>query len=125
MASENIYQGFVIPVTGPCYTVDIHNDDSLRELQELVGGYIEAVPVPDFIPDAMNGTCYVNEDGIAQGLEPNMRATDFMVPGVGLMWGDYIKGNMVLFGYDPMTGENADVPESMIARARLIEQEAG
>lgn len=118
-------KGFVIPVEGRCFELEVPDEESLRVLQKAVGGYIEAVGVPGFIPDAEYGTVYVNEEGKLHGLEPNMRATDFMVPGVGLWAGDYIAGNMVLLGFDPYTGENADVPESMVKRARLIEEEAG
>jgi hypothetical protein len=54
-----------------------------------------------------------------------MRATDFMVPGVGLHYGDYIAGPLVLAGFDPETGDNAsEVPDGVERRARLIEREA-
>jgi hypothetical protein len=121
-------KAFLIPVTGPCREVvidDGDDGDSLGQLQALVGGYIEPIGVPDFIPGAEYGTAYINEEGKIFGLEPNMRATDFMVPGIGLSPRDYIVGNMVLLGYNPHTGENADVPEGMVKRAKLIEEEAG
>jgi hypothetical protein len=58
-------------------------------------------------------------------LEPNMRATDFLVPGVGLFPGDYVAGPLLLVGFDPASGEHEDVPEGVEKRLRLIEREAG
>lgn len=116
----------VIPVEGPIEQHTLpEGGDSLTFLQGLVGGWIEAVPVPSFVTGADEASAYVNEEGKLEGLGPNMRATDFMVPGVGLHWGDYIAGPFVLAGFDPETGENApDVPDGVERRARLIEREA-
>jgi hypothetical protein len=119
----------VVPVAGPLVEVELVPDAgsgraTLTQLQELVGGMIEALPLPDFIAGADAATAYVNEEGKLVGLEPNMRATDFMVPGVGLFWNDYIAGPFVLCGFDPRTGEHAELPAPVAARARLIEQEA-
>jgi hypothetical protein len=113
----------IIPVEGPIEDRQI--DGQLDDLQALVGGYIEAVALPDFITGADQATAYVNEEGKLDGLAPNFRATDFMVPGVGLMWGDYIAGPMVLAGFDPETGEHtADIPPAVVRRAHQIAQEA-
>lgn len=119
-------RGFIVPVEGECRYVDLGGPlvSTLSQLQELVGGWIEPVTIPSFIPDAERGTGYVNEEGKIRGLPVNWRATDFMVPGVGLMPRDYIAGDFVLLGLDPRTGENADVPDSLVKRARLIESEA-
>ena len=116
----------VIPEAGPLVTVDLGSDPGLEELQGLVGGMIEALPLPGFIAGAAAATAYINEEGkFDPDCGPNMRATDFMVPGVGLFWGDYIAGPFVLLGFDPSTGTHRELPEGVIARARLIEQEAG
>lgn len=118
-------KAFVIPVEGPCYETDIpEGDGSLAALQELVGGWIEAVNIPEFIEGSETGTAYINEEGKLTDLPFNGRATDFMVPGVGIFFGDYIAGTMVLFGIDYETGENAPVPDGMVRRAKLIENEA-
>src|SRR5215472_11237534 len=80
MTAENIWQAFVIPMEGPCYTVDIHEDTSLRELQNIVGGYIEAIPLPDFIEGSERGSFFINEDGkYDPDCKLNKRATDFIV----------------------------------------------
>lgn len=117
----------VIPVEGPVYEVELQNNDnsSLDVLQKAVGGHIEAVPVPHFVKDSDKATAYVNEEGkFDPDCKPNMRATDFMVPGVGIHFGDYIAGSMVLAGFDWRTGGHADLPQPVIDRARLIESEA-
>jgi hypothetical protein len=118
----------VIPSQDPIYEIElVPSDDetSLDQLQNLVGGSIEAVPLPDFIGDAHLATAYVNEDGkYTPDCAPNMRATDFMVPGAGLFYGDYIAGTMVVTGFDLDTGEHADIPEAAERRIRKIEREA-
>lgn len=113
----------LIPVEGPLQEVEL--DDTLEQLQEIVGGNIQDVPVPSFLPSAEEATAYVNEDGkYLESCEPNMRATDFMVPGVGIFYGDYIAGPMLLCGFNPGTGEHVQLPKDIIERARLIEREA-
>lgn len=119
----------LIPVEGPLQTIELVPDSnaSLDQLQTLVGGNIEAVPLPEFLgTDGYHATAYVNEEGkYDPDCGPNMRATDFFAPGVGLFAGDYIAGPLLLCGFDPETGEHAELPQSVIDRARLIEEEAG
>jgi hypothetical protein len=87
----------LIPAEGPLQEITLGLDSSTGEhvstldhLQTLVGGCIEAVPLPDFIPGADRVIAYVNEEGkFDPACQPNMRATDFMVPGVGLFFGTY------------------------------------
>ena len=118
-------KALLIPVEGPLVELDLPAENRLEELQRLVGGYIEAVPVPYFVNGFDRATSYVNEEGKYIGLPANMRATDFMVPGVGIGFGDVIAGPMLLCGFDPATGDTADVPAGVVRRARLIESEAG
>jgi hypothetical protein len=116
-------EALVIPVLGPVQPVTL--DDTLEQLQGIVGGLIQALPVPDFICPGGRATVYVNEDGKADpNCAPNFRATDFLVPGVGLFWGDYIAGPMIVAGFDPRTGNHAPLPETVEQRVRLIEQES-
>lgn len=112
----------VIPVEGPIREIEL--DGTLEQLQSAVGGLIQALPLPQFADPDDRATAYVNEEGKLTGWEPNMRATDFMVPGVGLFFGDYIAGPMVLCGFDPRRGEHAELPKAVVNRARLIEREA-
>lgn len=122
------HRALVIPVVGPVWELMIPDDDvdaSLAALQDAVGGTIQAVPVPRFVAMADRATVYCNDDGKGLGLPFNGRATDFMVPGAHLMWGDYIAGALVVAGFDPATGEHDVLPEPVEARVRLIEREAG
>lgn len=120
-------RALLVPVEGPVVELVIPASDdgaSLRVLQEAVGGYIEALPLPEFIEGADRATCYINEEGKLERLPFNGRATDFFVPGVGLFFGDYIAGPLVIVGFDPETGSHRDVPASVERRIRLIEREA-
>ena len=115
----------VVPVEGPITEIELDPDASnLKTLQAAVGGYIEAVAIPSFISCDDQATAYVNEEGKLLGLPVNRRATDFFVPAVGLFWGDYIAGPLVLAGFDPETGEYTALPKTIIHRIRLIEKEA-
>jgi hypothetical protein len=118
-------KALVVPVDGPVFEVELDPDNTLGQLQGLVGGLIQALPLPDFIPDADRASVYVNEEGHVLGLEFNGRGTDYMVPGCGIFFGDYIAGPFVLCGFNPRTGKHAELPQSVISRARLIEEEAG
>lgn len=116
-------KALVIPVTGPVTEIELN--DTLEQLQALVGGLIQAVPVPEFIAADDSATVYVNEEGkFDPDCKPNMRATDFMVPGIGLMFGDWIAGPMIVAGFDPRTGNHAELPAAVEKRVRLIESES-
>jgi hypothetical protein len=118
-------KALVIPVEGPVKEIELSDNGSqLDELQAAVGGSIEAIRLPEFIDPDGTSTAYIHEEGKFV-CEPNMRATDFMVPGVGLFFGDYIAGPLVLCGFNPTTGENADVTDRVARRVRKIAREAG
>lgn len=121
------HRALLIPVEGPIQEIELPTADergSLERLQEAVGGWIEAVSLPDFITDSERATCYVNEEGKIHRLAFNGRATDLLVGGVGLSFGDYIAGPMVVCGFVWKTGANASIPEGVEKRIRLIESEA-
>lgn len=115
-------RALLIPVSGPVQEVQL--DGTLQQLQQLVGGFVEANPLPQFVDPDDRATCYTHAQGKAE-CEPNMRATDFMVPGVGLFMGDYVAGPFIVCGFNPATGTNEDVPARVEKRVRLIENEAG
>ena len=117
----------LIPVDGPLEEIElVDGDGSLEQLQGLVGGLIQALPLPRFIDGADTATAYINEEGkFDPDQRRNGRATDFFVPGEGLLWGDYIVGPLVLAGFIPYSGKHAELPEGVVKRARLIESEAG
>lgn len=62
----------------------------LKEMQELVGGYIEAVhPM-----QPNNDTLFVNEEGLFEGYQH------------GFYWGSLpLMGNGIVCGFDPKTGD--------------------
>jgi hypothetical protein len=121
-------QALVVPAEGPIEQIRLREvaDSALAHLQELVGGDIEAVPLPDFITGYDATTAYINGEGkFNPDCKPNMRATDFFVPGVGLFYGDYIAGTMVLVGFDARTGKHRrKLPEGVTKRIHLIAREA-
>jgi hypothetical protein len=120
------YRALLIPVTGPVEELRLPTDHTeLMQLQAAVGGWIEAVSMPEFIAESERATGYVNEEGKLEQLPFNGRATDLMVPGVGLGWGDYIAGPMLVCGFDRHRGENTDIPAGVEKQIRLIEAEAG
>ena len=127
-----MFKALVIPVEGPVTEIELGRPGGdLAVLQEAVGGYIQALPVPEFADRTGRSTVYMNEDGkytcVDNDGRPlvNWRATDFMVPGVGLMPNDFIAGPFVVAGFDPSKGEHAEMPQAVIDRVRLIEREAG
>lgn len=83
---------------------------SLEDWQRLVGGHIEAAPVP-FI----GITIYIHNEGkFAVPIRPNSRAT--------LYWHlldprfrgqDFLAGDAVVIGIDP-AGEDVDVPDDVL-----------
>lgn len=119
------HTALLIPVEGPVQEVIL--DGTLEQLQNAVGGgFIEAIPVPRFVDPTGHSTCYINEEGkFRPDLKPNMRATDFFVPGMGIQFNDYIAGPALLCGFSIQTGEHdVDLPKSVVDRVRLIEREA-
>lgn len=99
----------------------------LEPLQEIVGGMIEALPMPDWRMDGQtdraDATCYVNEEGkfvcVDENGVPkiNMTGTIFMLP--NLWKGDYIVGPLILCGFNPAKGENEDLPDDLYELFRL------
>lgn len=80
----------------------LHYEVTLQWLQDMVGGYIEAVDVD---PDGT--VMYCNEEGKLINLPVNVIATELFRASHGFY--DVIMGNVVLIGSDGSTGENADL----------------
>lgn len=78
--------GVVSKFTAPEATLPI--------LQELVGGYIELVNVPE-----IDGDMYVNEEGLLMGLELNEQASfiarQIIVGDAVIVWNDDAEDGMV------------------------------
>jgi hypothetical protein len=103
----------VVPMVGEAHLLHLSETGSnLEALQGAVGGYIEAVPVPDGDGGQReDATAYVNEEG--KFTKPmNRRATLFMFP--LLAAGDYIAGPLVVCGFNPRTGYHLPVPDDLL-----------
>lgn len=101
-------KGIIIRTNG-----DIENFEyqgSYTEIGQVVGGYIEAVNFgskPYF--------CYVNEEGKLNGLEENKIATTLWYnSGQIVMLGDYLAGDVVVFGQVDEEGNDTDYPDSLL-----------
>ncbi len=88
----------LIPTTGPVKEVQQHG---LRDLQALLDGHIEGLPI-DGRHDA---AAYVNEQGLLDALADNPRATQLL--------GIPIAGPAVLCGFDPATGQQTPIPDDL------------
>jgi hypothetical protein len=91
-------RALLIPAFGPVEEVQ---QNGLDDLQRLVDGHIEALPV-DGREDA---NAYVNEAGLLAGLPGNTRATQLL--------GFRITGPAVLCGFDAATGEQTAIPDDL------------
>jgi hypothetical protein len=91
-------KALLIPTIGPVKEVQ---QDGLGDLQALLDGHIEGLPI-DGRPDA---AAYVNEHGLLDGLADNPRATRLL--------GIRIQGPAVLCGFDPATGEQTPMPDDL------------
>lgn len=83
----------------------------LGDYQAAVGGWIEAVDIPGFGPITM----FVNENGIAERLELNLRATFlwwFHAPHIR----DHsaLFGDVAVVGYPDDEGDTTDVPGEVL-----------
>ena len=86
-----------IPADGPVKLHDLDPEDTLSQLQRLVGGFIEAVQVDG------EATLWLNEDGKAESLPVNVRSHALVAH--LLQANDFIVGDCVLTGYDLEEGE--------------------
>ncbi len=98
-----------IPVAGPPVAITADEQHALRQLQGLVGGYIEGVTL-------RNGhMLYINEEGKLKGLPVNDVATD-LARDVLSPW-DVIVGDAVLVG--PPDAEGGDTAVNPVLVATL------
>lgn len=98
-------KALLITAEGDARILNLPESDSLSVLQDAVGGWIDAVRHRQF-----GIVAYVNDEGLLQGLRPNVSAT--------LMFGQLLVGDVVLVGshnadgeYD---GENHDLPAEFL-----------
>lgn len=99
-------KALLIEVNGKVSRININGYD---DLNKGVGGYIEGIHLGD-----TGQFAYVNEDGIALGLPLNRVATNLCYKhNVGLIPGDYIKGNMIVVGPADDEGNETDVSDEL------------
>lgn len=82
----------VIPAIEPEYLLDLPDRliDQLDKMQQLIGGYVEAIPITPV------ETLWVNEDGQRLRLPANPAATK--IAAHTLQYGGYIRGTAILTG---------------------------
>lgn len=83
---------------------------SLEQMQEVVGGLIEAVRIDDDAPDDRELTLYVNEEGLMLRLDP-LVALDTT--------GQPLFGPVVITVTDRRTGDTVPATEEEIDRVKL------
>jgi len=101
-------RAIVIPVEGQVVERDLSTPPSLAELQEIVGGYIECVTMPD-----EEHCMYLNEEGKITDppLPVNVRATALVAP--MLLAGDRVHGDVVVLGPIDDDGNNTSCKVSL------------
>lgn len=106
-------EGIIIPAgnTAPLTTRTL---DSLEDYQRAVGGWIEAVDIPD-----LGVTMYVNEEGLIRDLPFNRRATFLWRFHVPQARDARLAGDVAVVGLTDDEGENTELP--MDLRRRLLE----
>lgn len=107
----------VIPADDPAHLLRLTPD--LTALQTLVGGFLQQVPLP------RHAVMYLNEEGKAEGLSPNLHATVLARHlNAGLAPDDVIVGTVVVLGVVSSTGaydgEEHDVPPEIVEECRTI-----
>tara|TARA_Y100000590_G_C15161255_1_gene803643 strand:+ start:237 stop:590 length:354 start_codon:yes stop_codon:yes gene_type:complete len=86
----------------------------LKDMQALVGGFIEHVHIPQF-KRAVHG--YINEEGKLLKLPANVRASTIVFGADWHAWRDVIVGDMVLLCSNPQGGDrsiNAEVAKGLL-----------
>jgi hypothetical protein len=73
----------------------------LKAMQEVVGGYIEMVPMPLAFGILTEGYVYANEDGKSQNLPRNLHGT--VLPS-----GDFLRGDLLVVEGDPDNDDEED-----------------
>src|SRR3546814_13521329 len=104
-------KGLLIPADGK-QPIEQQEYESLEDYQRAVGGWIEAVDIHELLV-----TLYVNENGIAERLEPNLRATFLwwmLVPHT--RWHANLFGDVALVGYPDEEGDTTAIPPSVLER---------
>lgn len=103
-------EGIIIPAdsTAPLRASAL---DSLDDYMRAVGGWIEAVDIPD-----LGVTMYVNEEGLIRDLPFNRRATFLWRFHVPQARDARLVGDVAIVGLTDDEGENTDMPSELVRR---------
>lgn len=97
----------VIPAQGDPYKAEIPENKELEELQRIVGGWIEYVPVHN--NDEVGLSLFCNEEGKLQGLPVNLRATHYF--SFALREDDVLVGDVILMGPPDEKGDTLQLED--------------
>ncbi|MEV7769856.1 DUF3846 domain-containing protein [Microbacterium sp. NPDC086615] len=106
-------QGIIIPADSTA-SLKVSTLTSLEDYQQAVGGWIEAVDIPD-----LGVTMYVNEEGLIRDLPFNRRATFLWRFHVPQARDARLVGDVAVVGLIDDEGENTELPSEL--RRRLTE----
>jgi hypothetical protein len=103
-------QGIIIPAdnTAPLKAATL---DSLEDYRQAVGGWIEAVDIPD-----LGVTMYVNEEGLIRDLPFNRRATFLWQFHVPQAHDARLVGDVAVVGLTDDEGESTELPDNLLQR---------
>lgn len=104
-------QALIIKTDGTTEIVDYFTDNEYDMLRDAVGGYIEAVTMPDSI-------LWVNEEGKIHGLPVNTRATAYFQQHFGPC--DIIVGNAVITGREDDLGNCSTLDPKIMNHPILV-----
>jgi len=88
----------------------INKEWNYDQINKALGGLIEAVYFPNYKAEG-----YINEEGKILSLDENILATNaWYNSGARILLGDYIAGDIVLFGQVDEEGNNTEVPVEIV-----------
>jgi len=93
--------------------VEVKELNGLQELQKAVGGYIEAINLPNY------GTGFVNEEGKLNNLPLNVVATVAYSKSNGFSH-DVLVGDVIFTGDVDEEGNNNDISDKFIDFVKII-----
>lgn len=103
----------IIPADGPGETRLVNQD--IRELQGIVGGYLEAIYTMHDQHGSPQVTLWCNDDGIRLGLPINRRATALWYTLNEGETGQQLRGTVLVTGGDDGQGDILPVPAEVAA----------
>lgn len=99
-----------LPVIGKPTMEPFNEENSYKQISEAVGGMIEAALIPEPLIEDPNCLidCFVNEEGLLEGLPINQRLTALCTKS----YGGLLVGDAIFVGHDA-EGETVGLPEAV------------